>query len=116
MLVRAHIIYHIIMWGGFMVCGLEDMRSKEVIDIKTGERLGYIDDAEINIDSSEVIALVIYGRSGLFGIFGKEEDIVIPCADIRVVGSDVVLIERSEESKSSHITNNRRLKIQSLFK
>ena len=51
-----------------MVCGLEDLRCKEVIDVKTGERLGYIDDAEINIDTAEVSAFVIYGRRGIFGV------------------------------------------------
>ena len=99
-----------------MVCGLEDLRCKEVIDVKTGERLGYIDDAEINIDTAEVSAFVIYGRRGIFGVFGREEDIVIPCADIRVVGSDIFLIERSEASRLSHITNKRRISLQSLFK
>ena len=59
---------------------------------------------------------MIYGRRGIFGVFGREEDIVIPCADIRVVGSDIVLIERSEASRLSHITNKRRISLQSLFK
>ena len=100
-----------------MVCGLEDLRCKEVIDVKTGERLGeHRTDAEINIDTAEVSAFVIYGRRGIFGVFGREEDIVIPCADIRVVGSDIVLIERSEASRLSHITNKRRISLQSLFK
>lgn len=99
-----------------MICSLENMRNKEVIDILTGERLGYIDDVEINLDTSNVIALVIYGREKLFGLFGKEDDIIIPCNEIKVVGDDVLLIKRSEESKSAGVTNKRRISLESLFK
>ncbi len=85
-----------------MICRLEDLRKKEVIDITTGERLGYIDDAELNLEKSEVKSLVIYGRERLFGFLGREDDVVIPCNEIKVVGNDVVLIKRPG---TSYITN-----------
>ncbi|MCM1506344.1 MAG: YlmC/YmxH family sporulation protein [Ruminococcus flavefaciens] len=81
-----------------MICRLEDLRKKEVIDILTGERLGYIDDAEMNIEKSSVQSFVIYGRERFFGILGREDDVVIPCSEIKVVGNDVVLIKHSETS------------------
>lgn len=99
-----------------MICGLEEMRRKEVIDIKTGERLGYIDDIQINIETSEVMALVIYGRMGIFGILGKEEDVVIQCSEIKVIGSDIILIEREENKIPSYTTNKKRFSLQSLFR
>ena len=76
-----------------MICRLEDLRKKEVIDILTGERLGYIDDVEMNVEKSVVRSFVIYGRERFFGIFGREDDVVIPCTEIKVVGNDVVLIK-----------------------
>ena len=76
-----------------MIYRLEDLRKKEVIDILTGERLGYIDDAEMNIEKSAVQSFVIYGRERLFGILGREDDVVIPCSEIKVVGNDVILIK-----------------------
>lgn len=81
-----------------MICRLEDLRKKEVIDILTGERLGYIDDVEMNIEQSAVQSFVIYGRERLFGILGREDDVVIPCSEIKVVGNDVVLIKHSAKS------------------
>ncbi|MBP3309886.1 MAG: YlmC/YmxH family sporulation protein [Ruminococcus sp.] len=99
-----------------MICSLEDLRSKEVIDITDGERLGYIDDVELNLDTSEVVALIIYGRIRLFGILGKEDDVVIPCADIKVVGSDVVLIKRAEKSAVSYSINSHKISLKSLLK
>ncbi len=99
-----------------MICSLENLRNKEVIDILTGERLGYIDDVEINLDNSGVIALIIYGRERFFGLFGKEDDVIIPCNEIQVIGNDVLLIKRSEASRTAGVTNNRTFKLESLLK
>ena len=89
-----------------MICRLEDLRRKEVIDILTGERLGYIDDAEMNIEKSAVQSFVIYGRERLFGILGREDDVVIPCSEIKVVGNDVVLIKHSETASFTELKKN----------
>ncbi|HEZ7986841.1 MAG TPA: YlmC/YmxH family sporulation protein [Ruminococcus sp.] len=99
-----------------MICGLDDLRCKEVIDITTGERLGNIDDAEINLETSEVVSLVIYGRLRLFGLFGREDDIVVSCGDIKVIGSDVVLVKRRERQILTNDTNMRRVGLKSLLK
>lgn len=90
-----------------MICRLEDLRKKEVIDILTGERLGYIDDAEMNIEKSAVQSFVIYGRERLFGILGREDDVVIPCNEIKVVGNDVVLIKHSETASFTELMKNK---------
>ncbi|MDE6036340.1 MAG: YlmC/YmxH family sporulation protein [Ruminococcus sp.] len=81
-----------------MICRLDDLRKKEVINILTGERLGYIDDVEMEVENSEVKSFIIYGRERFFGIFGRENDVVIPCNEIKVVGNDVVLIKHVEMS------------------
>lgn len=99
-----------------MVCGIDDLRCKEVIDITTGERLGNIDDAEINLETAEVVSLVIYGRLRLFGLLGREEDIVVECGDIKVVGSDVVLVKRPERHGLAKSTNIERMSLKSLLK
>lgn len=76
-----------------MVCSLDELRSKEVIDIQTGEKLGYIDDIRMDISSSEVLSLVIYGGYRFFGLFGKENDTEIPCDSVKVIGSETILVE-----------------------
>lgn len=88
-----------------MVCGFEELRRREVIDISDGERLGFIDDVRIDLGTSAITALVIFGRPRIFGIFGRADDIVIPCGDIRVVGSEVILVKRSITPELSHDTN-----------
>jgi sporulation protein, ylmC/ymxH family len=99
-----------------MICSLEDLRRKEVIDITNGERLGYIDDAEMNLETSSVEALMIYGRQRFFGIFGREDNIVIPCSDIRVVGSEVILVKLSSKPELSHSIDKNGNSLKSLLK
>lgn len=99
-----------------MICTLDDLRSKEVIDIKTGERLGYIDDAELNLETSDVVSLVIYGRARVFGFLGREEDIVVTCGEIKVVGREVVLVQRDDKPKSLNYTKEKKSSFRSLFK
>lgn len=99
-----------------MICSLDDLRRKEVIDITSGERLGYIDDAEMDLETSEVEALMIYGRQKLFGLLGRETDVLIPCSDIRVVGSDVILVKLSVRPELSHPAKKKENKFKSLLK
>jgi len=99
-----------------MVCSLDELRRKEVIDINSGERLGFIDDVRLDLGTSEVKALLIYGRARLFGVFGREEDVEIPCCDIRVIGSEVVLISRSLKLEPSILPNSEKIRMSGLFK
>ncbi|MBR5512923.1 MAG: YlmC/YmxH family sporulation protein [Ruminococcus sp.] len=78
-----------------MICSLEEIKKKEVIDVKTGERLGYIDDVRMDTEKSEIISVVIYGGYRFFGIFGKENDVELPCNSIKVIGSDTILADTS---------------------
>ena len=54
---------------------------------------------------------MIYGRQRLFGLLGREDDLLIPCHDIRVVGADVILVKlsmRQELSDSSKDEANKK--------
>jgi alanine racemase len=70
-----------------MIYSFEELCRKEVIDIRNGERLGYIDDLRLDADSAEVTALLIYGRRWFFG---REEGIEIPCK--HVANSPAILL------------------------
>ncbi|UKI36169.1 MAG: YlmC/YmxH family sporulation protein [Clostridiales bacterium] len=47
-----------------------DFKCREVINLVTGERLGYVCDLEIDECSGQILAIVVPGRSK-FGIFFK---------------------------------------------
>ena len=80
-----------------MICTLTALRSKEVIDIKTGMRLGYVDDIELDTDTGQVLSLMIFGRPRAFGLMGREGDIVIKCPEIALIGEDTILVRQEEE-------------------
>lgn len=75
-----------------VLCKMEELCDKDVINIKTGVRIGSVDDVVINIECATVVSLVIYGRKKCFGLFGRESDIIIPWKDIDVIGEDTVLV------------------------
>lgn len=89
-----------------MKCTLTALRNKEIINIKNGARLGYIDDLEFDTETSEVKSFVVYGRSRFFGLFGREDDIIITCGDIEIIGVDTVLISVDEAELAKRQSNS----------
>lgn len=70
-----------------------DLHRKEVINIHNGARLGNVGDIEIDTGTAAVLSLIIYGRLRFFGLLGREDDQVIPWADIRIIGEDIILVD-----------------------
>ena len=75
-----------------MNCRIADLRNKQVVCLKNGCVLGFITDVELNTQSGSLEAIVIGGKLRAMGIFGKEEDIVIPWREIDVIGRETVLV------------------------
>ena len=75
-----------------MIVRITDMHDKEVINICDGTRLGFVDDLEVDTCTAQITALVICGRSRLFGLLGREPDIVIQWKNIEVVGDETILV------------------------
>lgn len=71
---------------------LSELRNKEVVETKTGIMLGRIDDIEINADDSSIDSVIVYGRPKLFGLMGRDSDIVIKYRDIDLIGKDAILV------------------------
>ena len=78
---------------------LLELKMREVINVCTGLRVGYVDDVIINIDSGQILALVVPGRCRFFGLFGREDDYVIPWECIKKIGDDIILVEISGSYK-----------------
>lgn len=69
-----------------------ELREKDVVDIETGERLGYIDDVIISEKTAQIEKLVINGRR-LLGLFGKARDVELSWSDVAVIGTDTIIIK-----------------------
>ena len=58
---------------------LRDLSEKDVIQLKTGENLGRIDD--------------LHGRARMFGLLGRDDDLFIPWAAVKTIGTDVIMVD-----------------------
>ena len=70
------------------------MHNKEVINVCDGQRLGCVDDVEVDTCTAEVVAIVVHGKGKLFGLLGRCDDIVIGWREIEVIGEETVLVNR----------------------
>jgi YlmC/YmxH family sporulation protein len=73
------------------ICSLRD---REVISTKSGRRLGYVCDAEIDLCSGRVCALIIPGDIRCLG-FARSPDVCVPWDAIEKIGNDVILVDCS---------------------
>ena len=75
-----------------MECRVSELRYKEIINVSDGSRYGWVGDVEVDLESGQVRALVVPGRLRLFGLLGREEDIVICWEVIKLIGEDTILV------------------------
>ena len=80
-----------------MISYFSDLRYKEVIDVHSGFRLGYVCDAEFDDGEGRIISLITPGKAKLFGLLGREDDYVLPWGCIVRIGGDIILVEAKGE-------------------
>lgn len=66
-----------------------DLRSKEIINLCDGSRMGHVVDVVFNSDSGKVTGLVAPGEKKFFK---KAGELFIPLEKVRRIGDDVILI------------------------
>jgi YlmC/YmxH family sporulation protein len=80
--------------GAGKVVKVSDLRMREVINIADGRRMGPIKDIDIDLEQGRVSAIILPGQSSRFlGLFGREEEIIVPWHKIKKIGLDVILID-----------------------
>lgn len=73
---------------------LNILRSMEVIDIKTGSKIGFIKDFVLDTDKNKVISIIL-PRSNK-GWFSNDDDIEIPWSKVKKAGIEVILVDSSD--------------------
>ncbi len=80
------------------MCRMQDLRCKEVINVRDGLRYGYVCDVILDPCSGKVHYIVVPGESKAFGLFGCDHEYVIAWNDIIKIGDDIILVDvRTEE-------------------
>ena len=85
-----------------MVCRIVDLRHKEVINSSNGCRIGFVDDIEVDTVTSQVKAIIVFGRPRCMGILGRFEDVIVPWSDIELIGEDTILVNTSMKYKQKN--------------
>lgn len=76
------------------------LREKDVINLCSGSRLGYIGEIEFDSCNGQICSLILCRTGGLFG-FSKDAPLIIPWSRIECIGEDAVLVRISEQELDS---------------
>lgn len=72
------------------------LRQRMVIDISTAEKLGFVNDIEINESTGNIESVIVPQKYRFFSrMFGKGE-IIIPWKSIEAIGHEVILVRLSD--------------------
>lgn len=76
-----------------MICRIDEMKQKQVVDIVSGTVIGFLSDIEFDTVNGNLTSIIIFGRPKALGLFGKEDDITIPWQSIEVIGEETILVK-----------------------
>ena len=74
-----------------------ELREKEVINLCTCKRLGYVEDLLFDLCDGCIRAIIVPEHAKFCGIFGSDFEYVIPIDCIKKIGEDFVMVEINEE-------------------
>ncbi len=74
-----------------------ELKEKEVINCRDGERLGFVCDIEFDITTGIIIKIIVPGPCKIWGILGREHEFVIAFCEIKQIGTDVILVDIDTE-------------------
>ena len=71
----------------------QDLRQREVINIVSAERIGYVSDIELDTKTGLIGSIIVPKRTG---IFSKRQYLHVPWEKIVSIGRDIILVELTE--------------------
>jgi YlmC/YmxH family sporulation protein len=82
---------------------ISEFQIKDVVNVADGKKLGNISDIDISIGTGKIEAIIISENSKILGLFGKDEEIIIPWRNIMKIGEDVILVKYKEMNQISMV-------------
>ena len=89
-------------------CRFSDFQYKEVINVHTGQRLGFVSDAEVDVKEGRILSLIVPGPSRLCGVLGREDDYILPWSCICRIGEDIILVDTPSTCRTDRKGDKRR--------
>lgn len=81
---------------------ISDLRTREVVNVQDGKKLGVIKDLDLDVEKGRINALVLPGPNRFINFFTRREDIVVPWERIVKIGQDVILVEVNPYTEIRH--------------
>ncbi|MCD5322602.1 MULTISPECIES: YlmC/YmxH family sporulation protein [Pontibacillus] len=72
---------------------ISELQVKEIISVENGQKIGHMTDLEIDVDKGKLLAIVVGTKGKMMGLFGKDDEMVIPWSSILTIGEDVILVK-----------------------
>lgn len=72
---------------------LDELESKEVINIRDGVRLGYVCDLELDLACGRICTFIVSCPAKFFGWGGRENLYRVPWEMIYRIGCDYILVD-----------------------
>lgn len=79
-----------------------ELRSKEVINVTDGKRLGHIIDIVFDLPSGRIKGLVVPMCSRGFSLFKQPQQAFIPFNQICKIGEDTILVEVFSDNNNTY--------------
>ena len=71
-----------------------DFKHKEVVNINTGKRLGYVQDVCADLETGKITSIIVPGGTNkILNFFSSNNDIIIEWEKIKCIGEDLILVE-----------------------
>ena len=78
---------------------LSDIEEKDVINVATGERIGFVSSLKIDTNSGQIMAITVAPNIRFSGFFSKEEVFVtVPWNQIIKIGEDVIIVNVTQRN------------------
>ena len=74
-----------------------ELHCKEVILVNSGQRLGFVSDALVEVPEGNITAILVPGPCRFLGLGGRQEDYLIPWCKICRIGPDIILVDADPE-------------------
>ena len=76
-----------------MIQRIAELKDKQVVCIEDGMILGFVGDIELDTENGKLSSIIIFGKPKGFGIFGRDDDLVIPWENISIIGEETILVK-----------------------
>lgn len=70
-----------------------DFKHKEVINIKDGRKMGFVQDVCADLESGTITSIIVPGNNKFMGMFSGGSEVVIQWENIKCIGEDVILVD-----------------------